>query len=401
LRVLVVAQYFPPDLGGAAIRAYNIAKGLVLNGCNVTVVAAFPHYPYGEIPEKYRWKPIKVEWLGKIRVIRTFVPPIKSEGFFRRLVLIGFFAVTSLFAFPWVRKIDAVWASSWIPGLIYGRVKRRPVALNVDDLTLEDVVDLGLIDENSLIIKVAEQVYRLFYVSGDVIEPISPGYVETISRKYGVKKSKIHVVRVGVDLAIFRKSLTHHSNGKKFLVLYAGILGVGYDFDQIFRAAKIVEEKGKDVEFKLHGGGECLGYIRNRIKELNLGNVQLSDKILSNRREVVGLLNEADALVLPMKDFGRPYLGIAAKLYEYQAVEKPIICCAEGQPAEYIRETNSGIVVKPGDHETLAQVVLYLDENPKVAKEMAEDGRKYVENNLSVETIGSKVKGIFEALHKR
>ena len=401
MRVLIVSQYFPPDLGGSAIRAYNIAKGLLLNGCNVTVVAAFPHYPYGEISEEYRWKPLKVEWLGKIRVIRTFVPPIRSQGFFRRLVLIGFFAITSLFALPWVGRIDAVWASSWIPGLTYGRLKRRPVALNVDDLTLEDIVDLRLIDENSLIIKVAEQVYRLFYVSGDAIEPISPGYVETISRKYAVKRSRIHVIRVGVDLDIFRKSLTHHHIGKKFLVLYAGVLGVGYDFDQIFRAAKIIREKGKDVEFKLHGGGECLGYIRNRIKELNLGNVELSDEILSSRREVVGLLSKADVLLLPMKDFGRPYLGIAAKLYEYQAVEKPIICCAEGQPAEYIRETGSGIVVKPGDHEALAQVVIYLNENPKIAQEMAENGRKYAESNLSVEIIGSEVKGIFGALHNK
>lgn len=401
MNVLVIAQYFPPDLGGAAIRAYNVARGLLLNGCNVTVVAAFPHYPYGETPKEYRWKPLKVEWLGEIRVIRTFVPPMRSQGFFRRLVLIGVFAITSLFALPWVGKTDAVWASSWIPGLIYGRVKRRPVSLNVDDLTLEDIVDLGLIDENSLVVKLAEQVYRSLYVRGDAIEPISPGYIDTISKKYGVERSKIHVVRVGVDLAIFEKSVNQHHTGKKFVVLYAGVLGLGYDFDQIFRAAKILEGKERDVEFILHGGGECLGYIRKRIGELNLINVKLSDKLFGSRREVVQLLSEADVLILPMKDFGRSYLGIAAKLYEYQAMEKPIICCGDGQPAEYIRETKSGIVVKPGDHEALVQAIIYLKENPNVAQQMAKMGRKYAESNLSVEIIGSKVKRVFEALHKR
>lgn len=397
----MVAQYFPPDLGGAAVRAYNVARGLLANGCKVTVVAAFPHYPYGETPKEYRWKPLKAEWLGKIRVIRTFVPPMRSEGFFRRLILTGVFAVTSLFALPWVGKTDAVWASSWIPGLMYGRVKGRPVALNVDDLTLEDIVDLRLIDKNSLVLKLAEQVYRSLYVRGDVIEPISPGYVDTISRKYGVEKSKIHLVRVGVDLAIFKKSPIQHHTGRKFIALYAGVLGLGYDFDQIFRAAKILEGKERDVEFILHGGGECLGYIRNRIRELNLTNVKLSDKILGSRREVVKLLSEADVLILPMKDFGRPYLGIAAKLYEYQAVEKPIICCGDGQPAEYIRETKSGIVVKPGDYEALAQAVIYMKGNPNVAQQMAKMGRKHAESNLSVEIIGSKVKRVFEALRNR
>jgi colanic acid biosynthesis glycosyl transferase WcaI len=92
LHVLVIAQYFPPDLGGSATRAYNMAKGLALNGCRVTVVAAFPHYPLGKIPKEYRWKPIKVEWMGKIRIIRTLMPPVKSVGFFKRLILIWSFA---------------------------------------------------------------------------------------------------------------------------------------------------------------------------------------------------------------------------------------------------------------------------------------------------------------------
>ena len=77
LDVLIIAQYFPPDLGGAATRAYNVAKGLVLNGCRVTVITAFPHYPDGKIPKDYRWKPFKVEWLGELRVIRTFILPLQ------------------------------------------------------------------------------------------------------------------------------------------------------------------------------------------------------------------------------------------------------------------------------------------------------------------------------------
>ena len=29
MRVLVLAQYFPPDMGGGATRAYNVAEGLL------------------------------------------------------------------------------------------------------------------------------------------------------------------------------------------------------------------------------------------------------------------------------------------------------------------------------------------------------------------------------------
>lgn len=33
------------------------------------------------------------------------------------------------------------------------------------------------------------------------------------------------------------------------------------------------------------------------------------------------------------------------------------MCCGEEQPAEYVKETNSGIVVQPRDYEKLVEVV--------------------------------------------
>jgi len=106
-------------------------------------------------------------------------------------------------------------------------------------------------------------------------------------------------------------------------------------------------------------------------------------------------LSEADALILPLRDFGKPYLGISSKLYEYQAAGKPIICCAEGQPAEYVKETGSGVVVNPGDYEALAKAVLYLKEDKDSARRLGVSGRRYVENNLSIKKIGLKMMMLF------
>jgi colanic acid biosynthesis glycosyl transferase WcaI len=395
--VLIIARYFPPDLGGSATRAYNLAKGLCLNGCKVTVVAGFPHYPHGKIPDKYKRKPINVEWMGKVKVIRTLMPPVKSEGIFKRLILIGFFAVSALFALPFLGKIDAVWASSWVPGLIYGRAKRRPVALNEDDLTLEDMTDLNLIDEDSFVLRIAEWVYRLFLVKADVVTPISPGYVETLSKKYCVDKSRIHVIKGGVDLNVFRAYATKQKHEKKFVVLYSGAFSVAYDFEQVFRAAKIIEDLNIDVDFVLQGKGELVNSMRSKIDELNVKSVRLVDKLLS-RANVAELLNQADVLVLPLVEYNKPYRGMSSKLYEYQAVGKPIICCSRGLPSVYVKETHSGLVVYPGDYEALAKAVINLKENSKLAQMMGENGRKYVETEASIEAVGSKMKEIFETL---
>jgi glycosyltransferase involved in cell wall biosynthesis len=400
MRVLVVAQYFPPDLGGSATRAFNLAKGLALNGCRVTVVTGFPHYPHGNIPKEYRWVPLKVEWMGNVKVFRTLMPPVKSEGILKRLVLMGFFAVSALFALPFVGKVDAVWASSWVPGLIYGRVKRKPVALNEDDLTLEDVVDLNLMDEDSLIIRVAEWVYRLFLIKGDVVTPVSSAYVETLSKKYWVDESQIHVVIGGVDLSVFKPCASKPRSAKKFVVLYSGAFSVAYDFEQIFKAAKIVEEKCGDVEFVLQGIGELAGSMRSTIDELNVKSVRIVDRLLS-REDVAELLCQADVLVLPLVEFNTPYRGMSSKLYEYQAVGKPIICCSRGLPSVFVKETNSGLAVYPGDYLALSEAVIELKRNSEMARMMGENGRKYVESEASIEAVGLKMKEIFETLTQK
>jgi len=400
LNVLVVAQYFPPDLGGAATRAFNVAKGLVLNGCNVTVITAFPHYPHGNIPREYRYKPFKMEWFGKAKVIRTFVLPLESKGLFKRLLLFGSFMLSSLSALPMVGKIDVVWAANpdifvLIPSVAYGAVKRKPVVSNVDDLIIEDLYDLSLVRRGSIVSQIAEFFAKVLFAKVKAATPISPGYIETL-RRYGVDERRIYVVRGGVDLDVFKPGFKRDAGGK-FVVLYSGGFSIAYDFEQIFKAAKIVEDLDDNVEFVIQGKGELLGSMRSKVNELNVKNLRIVDKLLS-REAVAELLGQADVLILPLVDFKIPYRGMSSKLYEYQAVGKPVICCSRGVPKDYVEETNSGLVVYPGDHKALAKAVIELKENSRVARVMGENGRKYVEHEASIEAIGLKMKEIFKTV---
>ena len=389
-------------MGGGATRAYNVAKCLALNGCNVTVITAFPHYPTGNIPKAYRWKPFKQETSDGLRIIRTFVPPIASEGLMKRLILFLSFMISSLFALPFVGNEDVVWGAnpnilSIFPARFYGLLKRIPTALNVDDLWPEDLCNIGLIEKNSLTAKIVGFAARLAYFKANLITPISPGYVRVICGKYGIDPEKVHVVRAGVDLSKFRVAGNSSNHcGDDFRVLYSGAFSVLYDFDQVLLAAKTLE-KAEGVEFVLQGGGELADYLKSRVRKLGLNNFEVVDKIVS-REEVAKLLRDACALILPLRDFGTPYLGLSLKLYEYQAVGKPILCCSEGEPGRYVSETGSGIVIKPGDHEALARSILYLKENRGVADKLGMSGRRYVASNLSVEEIGLNMKRLLGSL---
>ena len=392
LRVLVIAQYYPPDMGGGATRAYNAVKGSLLSGARVTVVAAHPHYPHGNVPKEYRWKPLKIEWHEGVKVVRTFVPPLPSVGLAYRLVLFLSFALSSLFALPAVRKVDAVWAAnpniiSFFPAMVYGLLLRAPVALNVDDLWPEDMYSFNLLKPGGFLARVAEALARIAYHKAKVITPISPGYTLVICSRYRVDARKVKVVESGVDTSKFKPCPTGRRKGK-FTVLYIGAFSVAYDFEQVLQAAKILE--GENVEIVLHGGGELAPLIKKRVKELNLTNVKVYDKILP-REEVAKLLCEADALLLPLRDFGRPYLGISSKLYEYQASGKPVVCLASGLPALYVEATKSGIVVKPGNPKALAEAVLLLMQNPQLAEKLGSSGRRFIEKELIIENIGRKI----------
>jgi len=400
LNVLILGEYFPPDIGGAATRSSNVAKGLSLNDCNVTVVTAFPHYPTGRIPKKYKYKPLKVEYAGKTKIVRTFVLPIESEGLLKRLLVFWSFIVSSLFAIPFIGKIDVIWAANpdvliLVPAIVYSSIKRKPIVTNVDDLIIEDLYDLDLVKRGSAISKLAEIFARIVFTKVKAATPISPGYIPTIV-KYGVDRYRIQVVRGGVDLDVF-KSQPKQNNRNKFVVLYSGGFSIAYDFEQVFRAAKIIENLDPDIEFVIQGKGELLGSMRSRISELKLKNVQIIDKLLS-REAVAGFLSQADVLILPLADFKTPYRGMSSKLYEYQAVGKPIICCSRGLPSVFVEDTDSGLVVNPGDVEALANAVLGLKRDPVRCSIYGENGRKWVEAEGSIMAIGEKLDKIFSNL---
>jgi glycosyltransferase involved in cell wall biosynthesis len=88
--------------------------------------------------------------------------------------------------------------------------------------------------------------------------------------------------------------------------------------------------------------------------------------------------------------------GISSKLYEYQAAGKPIICCSRGTSGRYVAETKSGIVVNPGDYVALAAAVLELYRDAEACSRFGKNGRRYVEENLSLDNVSANLLCVFQ-----
>jgi colanic acid biosynthesis glycosyl transferase WcaI len=391
LKVLVLAQYFSPDMGGGSTRATNVVKGLLSKGCDVTVVAAFSHYPQGNVPEQYMRKAIVPEGIGGAKVFRVWIPALPHSSPVNRIVLHLCFCISCLFALPFVGEVDVVWGAnpnlfSFFPSFVFGVAKHVPVVRNVDDLWPEVFYELGLV-KSKLARKTLDFLAWLSYVVPAAITPTSAGYKRRIVAKYGIPPEKVHVVEVGVDGV---KPLSVEKNlGKKFVVMYSGVLGLGYDFDVVLDAAKILRENG-DVVFVIRGVGELGHWLRNRISELDLGNVVLDTSFLP-KQKLSALLSSADVFVLPMASMSFVEEGLPAKVFEYQAYGKPIICVSGGEPAGYVEATESGLVVKPKDGYGFAKAVIRLYENRNLAFELGSNGWQHVSTNLTAEKIGGRM----------
>jgi glycosyltransferase involved in cell wall biosynthesis len=388
LRVLALAQYFSPDMGGASTRATNVVNGLLKNGCRVTVVAAFPHYPHGRVPERYKRKAIVTEHFGSAKVYRVWIPALPHSSLINRILLHSCFVLSSLFALPFVGDVDTVWSAnpnlfSFFPSFAYGVVKHAPIVRNVDDLWPEVFYELGYV-KSKIVRKALDFMAWLSYAVPAAITPISEGYKHVIVSKYGVPSEKVHVIEVGVENV---RRLRDKPVESRFTVMYSGILGLGYDFDIILKGAYFLQANS-DIVFIIRGVGEKAAKLKKEIHNLGLKNVILNTLYLP-KNELEDLLDAATVFVLPMAGFGEQ--GLPAKLFEYQAYGKPIVCISEGEPARYIAKSRSGLVVKPHDVHGFVEAIRRLYKDRFSATELGLNGRVYASRHLISKKIGKRM----------
>ena len=400
MKILMIAQYFPPDFGGASTRAYNIAKGLVLKKNTVFVLTAVPHYPDGNIPKKYKKKSFYKENIDGIFVYRVRIPSISHSTVAKRVFLHFMFILTLIPRLTLAKKVDIVFSTnpnffSFFPSWLASIFFRKPIVRNVDDLWPEVFYDLGIV-KSSISKKFLNYIAKISYEKPKAITLVSHGYVKTLVEKYKIPKEKITVIEHGVDLSKFKQ--VESINNDITTIMYSGALSFGYDFEIIIKCAKLLESKA--IHFVVRGRGELVDQIKNFIQKYNVTNVIISTEFLS-QNDLNLLLNEADIFLLPMSQSKIIDQGLPTKILEYQAIGKPIVCISSGEAAKYIQKTNSGVVTDSRDPKVLSEIILNLIDNPTLAKELGNNGYENIVNNLTLEKVGERFDEVFRKVLKK
>ena len=306
------------------------------------------------------------------------------------------FSLTSLLALPIIKRPDVIWATSpsifsSIPATIYSKIMRVPVVRNVDDLWPETAVQLGFLSRRKQ--RIGECIAKIAYSISSTLTPISSAYIPTLTSKYGIESDRIFTSEVGVDTDAFQLlTPSEPSESTQFKIVYSGLLGVAYDFKIVLDAAKNLQEED-DYHFLIRGVGEMEAYIRNEILEMKLSNVTFDTEFLE-QHQLIELLTEADALLLPMTSHSSSDTGLPTKLLEYMACGRPIICISSGESARIVREANCGIVVPFENAPNLAKAIRELRNNSN-REILGRNGREYAEENFSLGKIAKKLERAF------
>ena len=393
--ILIISQYFPPDISGGGTRAYNYAKVLCDKGYNVTVITAYPHL-HEPVPKKYKSKFLVREKIDGINIIRVWVPSLLHTSIKNRIILHLTYIITCLIPLPSV-KTDAIFASepnlfAIIPAYFYSKLKKADVIRVVDDLWPESPYERG--HAKSIILKkILDWLARFSYNYPKYVLPLTDIGKNLIQKTYSINEEKVIILGHGVDTKNFQYK--RKEKGEHFILMYSGSLVDAYDFDIILNAAKKLQ--GKKIKFIIRGKGPLLSQLINKKKQMNLENVEI-DTTLVPYEKISDVLNKADVFMVPMINLKILNSSLPTKILEFQALGRPIICCSEGSPGNYVEQTNSGIKVNYDNLEDFIKAILKLKENKELCESMGTNSRKYIENNLTFEKIGERLSKMIETL---
>jgi lipopolysaccharide/colanic/teichoic acid biosynthesis glycosyltransferase len=258
-------------------------------------------------------------------------------------------------------------------------VRRRPFLLEIRDLWPEFAIDMGVL-RNPVLAGLSRWLERFLYARATHLLVNSPAYRDYLIGK-GIPAKKISFIPNGVDPGMFdpnadgdriRRDLKLE---EKFVVTYAGALGIANDIQTVLRAAHRLRGR-TEIHFLLVGDGKERGNLERSAREMGLDNVTFAGS--RPKSEMAEILAASDACVATLKDIAMFRMTYPNKIFDYMAAARPTILAIDGVIREVVESAKGGIFVQPGDDAALAEAVSLLCEDRPRAEQMGRSAREYV-----------------------
>lgn len=400
--IWIINQYSSTPETGVGGRHYYFAKSLAQLGYEVYLVgAAFTHL--------LREPPVlennfKVEPIADNFNFVWVKMPTYSEAHSKK-------RIANWFSFAWkitklkniLPKPDVILYSS--PSLVgyLGAEKLAcdlsvPLAFEVRDIWPLTLCELGGYSENHPFIRLLQWIEDRAYKNSDfVLSNLKNSYEHMQSR--GMKPEKFAWVPNGflkeeVESAQpLEQSTLDQLPKDKFIVGYAGTLGIANALDSFIRAAN--ELKGySEIAFVLVGNGKLKQRLQQQVEELGLTNVYFVDAI--PKRQVQSLLKVFNVCYIGLTKDPLFRFGVSPnKLFDYLYAGKPILYAIDSGRYTPVTDSESGIQIEPENVEHIVDGVLKLyNMSPEERAVMGSNGHQEAVQSYEYGSLTKKLASI-------
>lgn len=234
--------------------------------------------------------------------------------------------------------------------------------------------------------KILKDAFKLIAVSKVEVEQY---------KKIGVGDNKIVVIPNGLDVERFKNLPKYgqfrekHGIKEEYMILFLGRIHKIKGIDFLIKSFGYLIKEMKDVVLIVAGPDDGhRTYLKKLVEDLSLRD---SVKFVDYVDNVTEAYQDADVLVYPAiyEIFG---------LVPFEAIMcgTPIIVTDDCGCGELVREANCGYLVEYGDIKELKEKMKWVIENPEEGTDMVKRGKKYIEENLSLDIVVRKVEEVYE-----
>ena len=384
MRIAVWGINYGPEHIGIAPCNVALCEYLLEEGCEVTMVTAFPYYPAWKKRAADARRIFQSERLNGVRVLRCWHYVPRRVSTVKRILHEFSFVSLSFLRLLFIPRPDLLIVVS--PPLLGGAlarllclVKRGKYLLHLHDLQPDAAINLGMV-KSPVLIRALKTLESIAYHGAWRISAISAGMLDTL-RKRGAEESKLSYFPNGTHPIIQApRGQFRALNGfdrEKFLLVYSGNLGVKQGLQHLILAMGSVVNPA--IQLIICGeGAEKEGLLNSAS---GLRNVYF--KGVQEPMEYQKMVADTDLMVVSLAS-GSGNSFFPSKLLSACAASKPVlaICDFDSELATVVETNRFGVVVRPADAEELASQLEALSRDPGRLEKMGSAAKQFADRFL-------------------
>ena len=402
MKILIFTHFYVPDLGPSAPLFGMLSSELVKLGHDVTVIAAVPHYPSGKVQESYKGKFSQRSVEEGVSVVRIRVPSLDRSNLFQRYLQMLIYQVGSSIA-SLKEKYDAVFVPNpgmniWLPFFVSNTLRRIPAIFSVHDLYPHVGISLGIF-KNRFVINTVAWLEKYCMKNSEYVRILTESFRPGM-RELSVPDDKLVLLYDWVDTQLIQP-MSHdnsfsreHDLVDKFVVMYAGNIGLSQGLEHVLSAAKLLRDQ-EDIQFVLIGNGAAREPLQKQVQQEGITNVRFIP--FQPRERLPEVLATADISLVPLRH-GVGMTALPSKTYSIFASGRPIIASVDAgcETAKLIEQSGGGVCIEPESPEALVEKILYLKNHTQLREQMGARGRDWAEKKHSPRSAAREIERLYQ-----